>query len=264
MIHNGTFEWDDLSSLGPWLDPVPPSGWGEDRLSCALIAAHANAQAFFQFLPAEYGRLAAINGELRVLSMISTPILSHPREAQLALRTSVQYQSAAHDLMEFRIYESSRSVRATIECAGYTLLLMSEPGVSAAWHKRHQGRIERKAAQQAMKAAAVRAAVRLYCGRVADNFDEVYESSIDLGAHPNLEGLQRTSTARSRQGGIALGSQPFTNRIEEIRRQCCLVEKAGVVSAELLDVALSGYRNGPSQSTLVTEYLARSGIFAEH
>ena len=249
-------------TLGPWMDSTPPAGWGKDQISRAINAAHANAQAFFAFLPAEYGRLTAINDELRKLSMISTPMLRHPREAQLALRTSVQYQSAAHDLMEFRIYESSSSVRATIECAGYTLLLMSEPGVSAAWHKRHQGRTERKAAQQAMKVAAVRAAVRLHCGRVADNFDEVYESSIDLGAHPNLEGLQRTSTARSGHGGIALGSPPFTNRIEEIRRQCCLVEKAGVVSAELLDVALSGYRNGPSQSTLVTDYLARTGIFA--
>ena len=76
--------------------------------------------------------------------------------------------------------------RSGLECAGYAKLVMAEPQLAKLWLERDQNLAE---VRKKFSNRAVREAIEKDDGPLANIYQQLYELSIDFGAHPNEKGV---------------------------------------------------------------------------
>jgi len=160
------------------------TNWGEDDLSRFLDMARSNQQANrINFAPA-YETIQRMDAALATAgkNLINTkPIMA----CVLLLRCQYAFKTAAGMALAGQVVETFVMLRSVLEYAGYALVIHETPGLVNVFINRHLSDAEMKTQKEKFKISEVRACLRRFDGKLADNFDVFYQRSIDFGGHPN-------------------------------------------------------------------------------
>jgi len=168
--------------------PPPPPNWGADSLSDHLRAVHQNQFAVFVHRASEYGNLAEIDRcFLAIIENWDNP--PNYLESFLFVRSHVAYRGACGHAISGAASETYPLIRCCLEYAGYAFLIHRKPDQAAVWLKRHEDKISRKAAINSFSGAKVLATIEASNPNKGQQYRALYEHAIDLGAHPNIQGL---------------------------------------------------------------------------
>ena len=165
-------------------DLIAPPKWQEDALSHFFEAAHRNQWATFARKPEQFALLSKLDACFeKVANGLINP--QNKLAALMFLRCHAYYRSACQNAVAGQVVETFVMIRACLECAGYSLHMSKASGADLIWLSRHDGDAEMKAAKDVFKVAKVRATISSCNRKAGEVFDLLYQTSIDLGAHPN-------------------------------------------------------------------------------
>ena len=170
-----------LVDLG--VDHSPP-GWASDGLSKYLDTAQRNRYGTFFRKRAEYLQLATIDRLLLELVEDWTDP-QHSLELFLFFRASGAFRVSCQNALAGQVTESFVSCRNCIELAGYAAIIFKEPDLARVWLDRHESEEAKRAVLKSFTVRAMRDAVSAVCEKTAAVMSDLYETSIDFGAHPN-------------------------------------------------------------------------------
>lgn len=89
------------------------------------------------------------------------------------------------------IYPTLRSI---LETAGYALLIYDTPELAKVWLERHTSEKELADVKAKFTVGAVKRAVKAKDAGLLTIFEKLYETTIDMGAHPNERSLTGSMT----------------------------------------------------------------------
>jgi hypothetical protein len=167
----------------PTDNDVPP-GWGTDELSKFWDEARSNQFATFMKKRPIYNRLVAIE---RAFAEVSKGWTNPQSEvsAMLFLRCHSAFRTAAGLAAAGQAVESYVVNRVALEFAAYSLHIFRQPDLAKVWLNRHQGEASMKAAKKAFSHNKVQATVTAANGHAGEQFESLYQRTIDFGGHPN-------------------------------------------------------------------------------
>lgn len=164
---------------------TPPPYWGADGLTDFLDLARNNQFATFVHKPDWYRRLSAIDACFATASRDWTNPQSEVA-ALLLIRTHGAYRAACGAALSGQAVETFVLLRAALEAAGYALHIQRDPALAGLWLKRHDSDADLRAAKKAFEVGSVRRTIQTADRAGSKVFDELYQRTIDHGAHPNL------------------------------------------------------------------------------
>ena len=85
-------------------------------------------------------------------------------------------------------------LRSLLEYAGYCLVMSETPALERVFVLRHAGEAELKEQKKAFQISAVREAMARHDTNLATFYEEMYQRTIDFGAHPNPYAIFTTKT----------------------------------------------------------------------
>lgn len=161
-----------------------PPGWGDDTLSHFLGAAQQNVHGSFHNKKGAYNRLSGVD----VCFMKIAENLINPLD-QIAplflLRSHSAYRATCALAMSAQVVEAFALGRLCIEYAGYGLYIHDNLALRKVWFDKGKSQADKAAFRKAFTQGNVRACIEKYDKRLAEVYDELYQRTIDTGAHPN-------------------------------------------------------------------------------
>lgn len=170
-----------------------PTKWGSFELCRSLDLARSNQFATFQNCQSGFRRLNEINDCFELMgNNMSNPNSLLP--ALLFARSHSSFIGACGAGMCGASAEAFALSRLAIEHAGYALLIHSRPALGEVWLNRSS---DKKSVRGAFTNAAVRDALQKADQALAKIYSQIYEATIDFGAHPNEMALTGSMTVTS-------------------------------------------------------------------
>lgn len=103
----------------------------------------------------------------------------------LIIRAHGSFRAAAEHAMAGQISEAFGDARVLLESAAYSLHINLQPELSEIWLRRHDSPEHANKVRAQFAFGKLKEAIRSKDGRLSQIFDQLYQSSIDFGAHPN-------------------------------------------------------------------------------
>jgi hypothetical protein len=169
--------------------PKPqPTGWGFDELGKFSEQARWNGFSTFVRVPELYTKLDAIH---RLFGTGGDQLRDpdHFASALLFTRAHAAFLAAAQLAINTQSGEVPAMVRACIECALYAYDLAEHPGHAEAWFNRNDSPTARKRARSLLKPSDMLKDLASVDAALGSVVRKIYESSIDSGAHPNVDAV---------------------------------------------------------------------------
>ena len=171
---------------------LPP--WGDDPLSSFFKDAEYNDRASSLNLPAIYALLQRVHCAFRC---VNAAVEKDHREALLVprvliVRTHSSFLAAIRLAMSGQLSESYAILRVAIEQAWYALHIAKDPQApnrSTMWLCRHDDDASKAKCKSEFSVQRVRSTHEALDPITADLLHQLYETTIDFGAHPNQRGL---------------------------------------------------------------------------
>lgn len=177
----------------------PPPDWGKDELTAYLEGAQRNRYASFVRKRDEFDKLLAI--DTLVLEFLKD--WENPKpflELQLLFRAHSAFRVSCQNALAGQVVETFGSCRLCLEFAAYATLILSRPELGEVWLSRHDDETSLKAVRNAFTVKALREAIASFDQKLARIFGELYETSIDFGAHPNERGFSASALMEEMPG----------------------------------------------------------------
>ena len=191
------------------VEPVPgtmtaticsPPAWTHDSLTAFMDDAQKNRFANFVHKAMSF-RLIEIDRCFQTVAEHLTDIDDHELvPALMVIRSHAAYRAACEHAMAGQVAETFPMIRVCLEYAGYGLHVDRNPRLAETFLKREDSQDARKAVRQNFHINQIRQTIENANQDVGRVFHLLYESSIDLGAHPNelsLLGSLRLDASRS-------------------------------------------------------------------
>ena len=138
--------------------------------------------------PTPFYRLTEIDALfLRIAQNIINP--RNPTATNLFYRAHSAFRAACATAMAGQVTETFVLTRSCFEYAAYALHMQENPGYDSVWWDRNQSASQKRAAISSFAPGRLRETIDKRDRRLAEVFDELYERTIDFGAHPNQSGV---------------------------------------------------------------------------
>jgi hypothetical protein len=176
-----------------------PPGWGADPLSAFVETARQNTLATFMNLRSEYWRLNEIDSVycLLLANLFNTPEWA---SAFFLLRAHCSYLAGARLALSGQVAESYMPLRGCLEAALYGLHISRYPAAGEMWARRHENSTWRSKVRAEFSINNVFRTLESVDRNNAEIARELYERTIDYGAHPN-ERAFLSNMQKIRKGG---------------------------------------------------------------
>jgi hypothetical protein len=185
----------------PLTAPVPtrrttrdlPAGWEKDPLTQHWEACASNMVTNF----------AAGSDELRHMQVVDNLFVEitknlinskRPIVALLLLRTHSAYRTATVIAASGMATDTYPTLRSVLETAGYALLMYDAPELETVWLERHTSEAQMAAVKAKFTVGAIKRAVKAKDTALHAVFEKLYETTIDMGGHPNERSLTGSMT----------------------------------------------------------------------
>jgi hypothetical protein len=122
--------------------------------------------------------------------------------AVLLLRCQYAFKAAAAMALAGQAAEAFPAIRSVLEYAGYCLVIAETPSLQSVFSLRHAGEVEKRAQKDAFQIRAVKDAVARRSAPLAAIYEDLYQRTIDFGAHPNPHAVFSTMKLDEREGKI--------------------------------------------------------------
>jgi hypothetical protein len=180
------------------LNPRPPN-WGKDEMSSFFDAARSNSFATYHHFSGSYRRIVDIDAlYLSLLTDFKDP--EDPLGAGLAIRCHSAFRAAAQLALSGQIPECFMVLRGGLELALYAHHASTSEERAQIWMTRTDSEEAKRRSKQEFTGRAIfpeLVSKNPEVGRIAS---ELYERSIEYGAHPNVRGVLTTMTHEEREG----------------------------------------------------------------
>ena len=172
-----------------------PEGWRRDALSDFLALTEEQVLASFATYPGWIDVLIRVD---HALVMRSTDLFHQVDEArrpsaQLFMRAFGTFRAACRLALSGQLFESTVLLRSIIESSVYAWKCARSVEHRVAWLGRADDEAGRRASRRLFAWTPLIREVLVEHPRFGPALAEAYEKSIDLGAHPNVEGIQLSS-----------------------------------------------------------------------
>lgn len=177
-----------------------PPKWRWDGLSAFWEQAHQNRWATFVRAPAWFNQLQTID---QLYVGLADEWVDPPDDVtpHLALRSGACFRAAAEHACAGQLAEIFPSLRAALEHAGYALFMRRKPRTIVRWLGRSENAKARQEAREVFSAGSIRREIRAADPWLGELYKSLYEMTIDLGAHPNLDAIAANIDAIPMPGG---------------------------------------------------------------
>lgn len=180
-----------------------PPHWADDRLSDFIGQAFSNTLATFVNKKLQCQILVRIDGAF----FTACQNLLNPQDwigALLILRAHAGFRAACQLAMNGHITESFPVLRACLEYSLYALHINRNPELGEVWFGRHEDEESLKAIKQEFTIRNVKDTLRNTDEKLSQIVDELYERTIDFGAHPNERAITQSMTINRGDGRIEI------------------------------------------------------------
>lgn len=166
---------------------IPPQ-WGKDPLSQFIKDAWYNTYATFGNLKPEFTRLTAIH---RAFQKIIDNLLNTPEwfAGFFLMRAHSAYLAGARLSLSGQVNEAYIVLRGCLENSLYGLHISNNPDTREVWLCRHDDEDSKRKCKNEFTAGNVFKTLGLRDTKIHRIAKELYETTIDYGAHPNELGL---------------------------------------------------------------------------
>ena len=170
--------------------PEQPAGWGDDDLTKYLDNSRHNAFATYSNLRKEYLLLSEIDVVFHkaIEYLFNT---NQPFAAFFLLRAHSSFLAGSRLSMSGQVPEGYACLRLALENALYGLYLTNKPESQETWFGRHDSEASKKAMREKFKVGTLFKTLREVNKTAADATEQLYERTIDYGAHPNERALMQ-------------------------------------------------------------------------
>ena len=178
-----------------------PPPWGDDPLSTFFSEGEYNERVSSLNLAPIYALLQRLHAAFR---RVEETIKKDNREELLLtrflmVRAHSSFLAAIRLAMSGQLFESYTVLRSSIEQAWYALYIAKDrqpPERSEIWLRRNDDEASKAKCKKEFTVANVRSAHESFDSVTAKELQQLYETMIDLGAHPNPRGVL-TAMSRS-------------------------------------------------------------------
>jgi len=167
---------------------IDPPNWGNDPLSDFIRSAYENAFATFVNMKSDYERLRNIDGKFRkaIDYLYNTPDWF---SGFFLLRSHSSYLGAVRLSMSAQVYETHMVLRGCLESALYGFFVAKDAEAKETWINRHESEQTLKLMKKTFQMRPILSLLNKTDERVYDAIQELYDRTIDYGAHPNPHGV---------------------------------------------------------------------------
>jgi hypothetical protein len=171
---------------------IPP--WGQDELSTFFQSAEYNDRVTSLKFPPVFSLLQGVDAAFR---QIADSVEKDSRQEfliprLLIARTHSSFLASIRLSMSGQVPEACAVLRASIEQAWYALHLAKDPNPPervTVWLRRNDDEFSKSKCKNEFKIRNVRSTHQSFDSVTAKQLHELYEMMIDLGAHPNQQGV---------------------------------------------------------------------------
>lgn len=201
-----------------------PDGWAKDGLSHFLEGSRQNELATFFQRRAEYEQLKKINDRFLdnrtnlILTMMPTinerykdinfeNIELEPEEwleAFFYLRTHASFAGAARLALSAQLPEMYMLLRGCIENAIYGIYVWKKPELKSVWLNRNASEADKQAMKDQFTINKIKKVLSLVNENLGDEIIQMYEETIDQGAHPNVKAFVDHAVQKNEDGALSL------------------------------------------------------------
>ncbi len=184
------------------VDPRPvsrPPGWGDDCLSSFLEEAQSRTRKVFHQMQPAWQPVADMDARLQ--AFVCEYQQEHEDAAGAFIRARSSFRAAA--CLAFAGFQSEAFtvIRNALECALNAFALARYPDVASLWVRRSSmNGAERKKAWRQLKPSALRKRLEAENPDLAGRWEAAYNTTIDRGAHPTAEALERSRVLEDEAG----------------------------------------------------------------
>ena len=201
-----------------------PDGWSNDSLSHFFEGSRQNELATFVKKPDEYKELRKINDRFMenrknlILSIIPTinerykdvafeNIELEPEEwleAFFYLRTHASFAGAARLGLSAQMPEMYMLLRGCIENAIYGFYVWKKSELKTIWLKRNDSEADKEAMKEKFTVSKIKRTLGEVDSNLRDEIMQMYEETIDQGAHPNVKAFVDHAVQKNVDGALSL------------------------------------------------------------
>jgi hypothetical protein len=183
---------------------LPPAGWGSDTLTRYMAWAHQNRFATFDNKKPEFKRLADLDA---CFEKMFTEWRDPPQPfiaVLLFIRGHSAVRTACENAMGGQIAETFTQLRSCLEYGAYALHIKQTAGAEETWLFRHDNDAAMKQMKSEFTVAKVRSTIAQLDSKLATVFADLYDRTIDFGAHPNERAVSSSALVTKRPGSTIL------------------------------------------------------------
>lgn len=201
-----------------------PEGWGLDRITHFIEAARQNEIASFHNQRDLFEKLLRLNDRFwttrRNLTIHMADVIEkkHPGKSfdQLKLdpedwlelyffmRAHSTFLGAVRLALSAQCPESYTLLRGVIENAQYAFYVSTDETLKRTWLDRHKDEAARKEVRKKFGPSRIGEALEARDPALASRVADLYDETIDLGAHPNVKAFLSNAVQTNKRGEITL------------------------------------------------------------
>ncbi|UFW83005.1 hypothetical protein BjapCC829_23760 [Bradyrhizobium barranii] len=182
------------------LEKGRPFGWQDSELFCFIEECWNNSLAVVGNKGIACQRLTEIDRLFESMqSQVKPTSMDELVPSLLFLRSFVAYRASIMVLLSLPT-DGFPLLRSSLEYAGYSLLMKDEKQLAEAWLRRDETDSAKKLVRDTFTQKRIRAAIAAKDKSLADNYQLLYERTIDWGAHPNEKALTPSLVRESFRG----------------------------------------------------------------
>jgi hypothetical protein len=175
-----------------------PEAWGRDELTKFFGLTEDQMFASAATFP-EWMKVVVRLDEILVTSASNVfHEVDEERQvsAQLFMRAFGTYRAASRLALSGQLFETFVLLRSIIESSAYAWKCASSEEHRKAWLARADDKESRKASKKLFTWVNIMGEIESKYPHFGPAMSEAYDKSIDLGAHPNVEGIQLSSAVK--------------------------------------------------------------------
>lgn len=218
-----------------------PIAWGKSELTRFLDVAESQMHATYVQLPQWFEALEGVDGALNEMAPAYFHEIDPPRQtsAKLFNRAFATYRAAARLAISGQLFEVTVLARSVLESCVYAWACGHSEAHRTAWERRSDGDDMRHAARRAFRWRELLDLLAHQNGDLAANVGILYEQLIDMGAHPNVEGVALSAdVAEAGDGKMRIGTIHLHGDSEAIRLAILELLRATCLGYALLELII--------------------------
>jgi len=178
-----------------------PPDWAIDELSAYLDTFRTNQFATFANKGQAMKDLIQIDSMFwRLLNGAINPRPFYPMN--FMLRAHSAYRASVCSIMGGQLYEAQALLRLCLEHAAYGFYIGADTGRLERWLHRSDSEDNRKVVRKEFHNDKLREHIRCHAPVMSSQFDQLYNSLIEFGAHPNEQGYSLHSNVSEQDNNI--------------------------------------------------------------